>query len=515
MSRTKKALAALLILVLLGSLFAGAIWKLTHFFLVDFRFYPRNATALDLRGQEVSVAHYQRLRRRLPNCDITWDVPFQGSLYPTDTESITVTSLTDKDVKALAYLTDLETVDATSCTDYPQLLALRWQHPQADIRYNVTLGGKVYPGDTGSLAITTIGADEVAMLEYLPELTAVTVGGEEDMQNFSQLQAYCQDRGLEFGVRIGDKVFGTDTQAITAEGITDKELNLLQMLPELKTIHIKDPKASAEGLLAYRVACPGIQLSWEQSVCGKAFSDGAKEIDLTGLKVKSLEQLSTAMTYFPRAEKLILDDMSLENESLAAYREQVREQYKVVWTVQCGKKLTCRTDALSFMPVRERVYYFNDEEAYNLRYCEEIEALDIGHMSIHDVSFVQYMPNLKYLILAHTQVQDISPLSTCKNLIFLELDWSPVRDFSPLVGCTALEDLNVGKTYAAVDPLCKLTWLKNLWMVGRGSSAWPVTQALTDTKVVAAGDATVASGWRNLPNYYDMRDALEMHYMSW
>jgi Leucine-rich repeat (LRR) protein len=168
------------------------------------------------------------------------------------------------------------------------------------------------------------------------------------------------------------------------------------------------------------------------------------------------------------------------------------------------------------MPVRENVYYFNDEEAYNLRYCEDMVCVDIGHMSIHDIDFVRYMPNLQYLILAHTQVQYIEPISSCKKLKFLELDWSPIRDLTPLKECTALEDLNLGNTFADFAPIKKMTWLKNLWMIDCSTRArYEMTQALPDTRVMVTGAATVANGWRDLDNYYAMRDLLGMHYMSW
>ena len=166
------------------------------------------------------------------------------------------------------------------------------------------------------------------------------------------------------------------------------------------------------------------------------------------------------------------------------------------------------------MPVREHVYYFLDEDAYNLRYCEDMLCVDVGHMGLTNIDFVKGMPHLQILILAHNgQLQDISPISSCKELIFLELDWSAVKDFTPLVGCTSLEDLNIGLTYPSVEPLMQMTWLKNLWMVDRGG-AYQLSQALPDTKIVASADVTVGAGWRNLPNYYKMRDMLGMEYMK-
>ena len=84
------------------------------------------------------------------------------------------------------------------------------------------------------------------------------------------------------------------------------------------------------------------------------------------------------------------------------------------------------------------------------------------------------------------------------------------------MGCTALEDLNLGNTFADFEPIKQMTWLKYLWVIDCNSgTAYSMSQALPDTKVQGAGDATVDSGWRDLDNYYAMRDALGMHYMSW
>mgnify|MGYP001658709574 FL=1 len=75
------------------------------------------------------------------------------------------------------------------------------------------------------------------------------------------------------------------------------------------------------------------------------------------------------MAYLPDAEQVFLGKCGLDNEELAALRERVRDSYKLVWTVQLGKKLTARTDDTTFMPVREHVCYFLDDDAYNLCYC--------------------------------------------------------------------------------------------------------------------------------------------------
>jgi len=208
-----------------------------------------------------------------------------------------------------------------------------------------------------------------------------------------------------------------------------------------------------------------------------------------------------------------VSDCGLDNETLAKARDEKRDIYKLVWTVQCGK-LTVRTDDIFFMPVKYNVYYFHDEDAYNLRYCEDMVCIDIGHMSIHDIEFVRYMPNLKYLVLAHTTVLDITPLESCKNLVFLELDWTGISDYTPLLGCTSLEDLNLGKTYGDPEPIKQMTWLKNLWWTERNYSFKQEMEAvLPNTHKEFNAKHTVGNGWRQLQNYYDMREILGMEPM--
>ena len=136
----------------------------------------------------------------------------------------------------------------------------------------------------------------------------------------------------------------------------------------------------------------------------------------------------------------------IANEEMAAYRDRVRDQYKVVWTVRLGPNIALATNADNFMPNHFGVGQLPDSYAYNLRYCEEMVCLDVGHMTLTDISFVEYMPNLKYLILAWTEVQYIEPIRSCKNLVFLELDHSCIRDISPAetFGMVYLEAMSQG-----------------------------------------------------------------------
>lgn len=565
MYQKERKLNPVLLIVLAAALLAVgiAVWFLLTHVWVAGAFYSRNADVLDLRFADVTTADYDKLRKKAPNSEILWRIPFQGKTYDQDTDVLYVTSLTDEDVATLDYFTRLKTVEAQECTDYPQLAALTARRPEVTVEYTVTIDGRAYPQDTAVVSISGITEEEINLLTYLPELTAVTAVGCRTPEQMTRLRDFCQEKGLSFALRFGTKTYPDTVQELDVTGVTDGELELLQLLPELKTLHLKNPEADPETVAQLRSTYPKADISWEVEIAGVSFPDDTKEVDLSAVLESSaaqtaaataagsqtaagaqtttktqtttgtatgtqstketqstapavtlnLEDLEKKMSYLSDAKQVFLGKCGLDNEKLAALRERVRDSYKLVWTVQLGKKLTARTDDTTFMPVREHVYYFLDEDAYNLRYCEDMLCVDVGHMGLTNIDFVKGMPHLQILILAHNgQLQDISPISSCKELIFLELDWSAVKDFTPLVGCTSLEDLNIGLTYPSVEPLMQMTWLKNLWMVDRGG-AYQLSQALPDTKIVASADATVGAGWRNLPNYYKMRDMLGMEYM--
>ena len=514
MSRKKTLLMVFLVLIVLLSVALGMFWHMRHYVLVDLEFYPRGVRQLDLRDREITIRHYEKLRRRIPECAVLWNVPFQEIVIPCDAEEISVSALSEKDIRILEYFSCLESVNAETCTDYDALLYLHQQRPDLKVHYSIQLGSETYGSESELVALNNVTVEEITMLSYLPNLKQVLCGGGE-VETISQLKEYCRENQLEFLLSLGGDRIPLDTQAVTAEAVTDQQIGLLKFLPAMKQLHIRQPQASAQKLLDLQQSLPDTAITWEREVCGTMVSSDAQQIDLSACEITSLEILDQQMAYFPNAKLVFLGECGLDNELLAEHRNRVRDRYKLVWTVSCGS-LNVRTDAVTFMPVREYVYYFNDEEAYNLRYCEDMVCIDVGHMSIHNIDFVEFMPDLEYLILAHTQLSHIDPISSCKKLKFLELDWCPLKDLTPLKGCTALEDLNLGNTFADFAPVGEMTWLKNLWMVDCSTRArYEMAQALPDTRVMVTGAATVANGWRELDNYYKMRDLLGMQYMSW
>jgi len=533
LNKLKKWLMLLMFVLLLATVVAGVFWSRAHYVMVGFTLYEKDLETLDLREEEISVSRYEKISAALPDCDIHWNVPFQNTAYPEDVSEITITTLAETDLAALAYLPELETIHAEHCRDYGVLAQLCRAYPHLQVDYSIAFSdGSTYELDAQEVTVSSVTEEDVQLLQYLPELKRVTVKGNGDLGSIDAFRGTARNMGLDFGIHIGGRVVLDTETDVELPGLKEEELYLLELLPSIQTLHIQNPDTAATSLLAMRQVYSDMKITWEVDIAGKTYGDSVTEVDLSSVVVKDLEEVERQMAYLPEAEKLILglcgiDDgawgnsksdlavCEIENETVAAFRDRVRDRYKVAWTVRLGPNIALRTDVDNFMPGHFNVGRLFTAHAYNLRYCEDMVTLDIGHMTLSDVSFLEFMPKLKHLILAWTEVQYIDAIRNCKELVFLELDNSCIRDYSPLVDCTALQDLNIGNTYANIEPVLEMTWLNNLYMIkGSSTAAYKASQALPDTHVVSSGVATVASGWRRLQNYYDMRDNLNMPYST-
>ena len=517
--KTLRWVTAIAGLLLMGVIAFTAVQTVRRYVLVEGELYPRQAQ-LDLRDSELTERTYEKLQRKLPDSTILWSVPFQGKLLSNDVEEIAVTELTERDSELLKYFEQLQVLDGRNCDDLDALVRAQQMYPDCQVLYTVTVNGTDYPQDARHVETSGLTDRDVAQMAYLPQLSEVTVSGCADYALLQQVQQQNPQWNLIYTVSLGGDVYASDTKDVTVQAATEADLgSAMKGFAELESVTLVNPEAPADYLVSLREQYPEVEIRWELEVQGVTYADDLTEVDISHMPLESLKQAETIGSYFPDLEKLIVDSGSIDNDTMAAFRETMRPNYKVVWTVVCGTgkfgSFEVRTDETTFMPLKHNMYYFLDEDAVNLRYCEDMVCIDIGHMAIKDISFVEHMPHLKYLILAHTTVLDITPLSSCKELVFLELDWTAIKDYTPLLGCTALEDLNLGLTYGDPTPISQMTWLKNLWWKGAGYKTRVLLEEnLPDTYLMLNPPYTVGWGWRKLQNYYDMRDLLEMPYME-
>lgn len=441
--------------------------------------------------------------------------------YAPDTRQVTVTELHMEDVEALCALPNLEAVDASGCTDYPALLELSRRLPDCKVVWQVG------PWHSEEHLLHAENADIALLREslpWLPRAAAVQMTGKlPEPEEIKAMEEAFPEVEFFWDVTVGGKTISSRSSELNLNGefITADDLNgLIARLPNLTHAELLDCGLLQEELLALTEAWPQVEFLWEMELFGKFVRTDAEEIDLSQTPISDVTELERRMACFYNLKKVDMCGCGVDNETMDALNRR-HEDVQYVWDVQiCWRRV--RTDITWFFPFRLDVDPRRDD-LYNLRYCTEVECVDIGHALVHDIEWAAYMPKLKYMLFGDTAVSDISPLADHKELVYLEMFKTPVTDYTPLLSCTALEDLNLGYTYGDAEVIAQMTWLKNLWW-HRPTPPWggPETQTrlnlgtlLPDTYVdVNYTDSSTGDGWRKLPNYYAQRDFLGMGYMD-
>ena len=475
--------------------------------------------SLDLRGTGLTGEEYALLTELLPQCTILWDVAFQGKFLPQDAENLTLTTLTAEEVALLDMLPGLLYVDAENCEDYALLMDLQQRHPDCYVSYSVTIGEEEWDCQVAELTLCDADCAELAeKLAYLPELQAVTLTGQlPDLEELSALQEQYPSIRVRAETVLGPVSPAEPTNQLTVEAGTEMTLSqveaALEYFPALIFADMSGSGLSDGDMMHLSDTFPDITFLWDMTIAGVAIPTDSTEIDLSGYEVTDLAAVEAALPYFPNLEKVVMCGCGIDSETMDALNKRY-EDIRFVWSVYLGNVLL-RTDATYFMPVKWGAQV-TTEDLYNLCYCTDIVCVDIGHMDVSSCEWAAYMPNLKYLLMADTQVSDLTPLENLKNLEYLELFLTQVRDLTPLVGCTALKDINLCYTYADPTPLLQMPWLQNIWWSGHWAVSYNAhlfREMNPDIRLEYTTVSSTGGGWRELPNYYAMRDLVGMGYM--
>lgn len=412
---------------------------------------------LDVRGHRLSVDEYEALCEALSGCDILWKVPFQNQYLEETIRQLKVTQLSENDLDMLKYFPDLNVIDATGCYDYGMLQELQANRPDLQIIYTVEIDELEYQPDVAELTLeNTDGVDLLAALPYLPCVTDVYLKG---------------------------------------------------TLPDPDTIY--------EWMCLY----PNVVFHWDFEVLGVQTSSTATELILNDIAIENTEAVESVLKYFYSLSRVEMCNCGIPSEEMDALWKRHPET-RFVWTINIRDE-TVRTDILALIPYKlgyDIDHPLFDKDCRELKYCVDLICLDMGHMKIRDVSFLNYMPKMQYLVLVDMPCRDFSAIAKLTDLIYLELFNVKFSETEILLNLTKLQDLNIGYTPTPnLDVLTQMTWLKRLWVPGTKLSEKEyqrLQQQLPDTQVVMHVVGSTGGHWRDNDNYRAMRDLLGMHYME-
>ena len=159
---------------------------------------------------------------------------------------------------------------------------------------------------------------------------------------------------------------------------------------------------------------------------------------------------------------------------------------------------------------------FTEKSLEIMKYAPDLQALDMGHNDIRDISFLRLMPKLELLILADNEIDDLTPLGDLKELRYCEIFMNRFSDLSPLSGCPELLDLNIVRTnVTSLDGLEGCTKLERLWapqrkQVDEASIERFIASHPNCQLVWGTSDAT-GQGWRDHWRYKHYVSCFKTH----
>lgn len=516
----KKVLCVLLAILVIFALAAGAGYGLawyqgTHVTVGGHSYYIYE-TELDLTDRNMSIAEFEQLKAVLPECNISWLVPFQGNRYPTGTTSLTVSSFTQEDMDLLlAYFPNLTTLDATACEDYGLLRTFQAAMPDCKVSYQVNLGG--VSASLTDTALTLENEDYTLEtltenLQYLPDITELILKKTDlTLDEIEALKSVYPDINIHctveiLGAEYDSTINQLDLSAMTAADVETVAQNL-EMLPNLELVELMDASGNSSlsptDVKQLLDMAPTTAFHYAFDFYGQKLSSDMEEVVLTKVTIgdEGEAALRTALDLMPKCRRFVLDTCGFSNGVLAKVRDDYRDRTQIVWRISFATRGSCLTDVEIFRCVG------NLEKNYEqVQYCEDVVYMDVGHCErLRTIEFVAKMPKLKAAIFSGSEITDLSPLANCKELEFLELGFCGyVEDLSPLKNCTNLRMLNIGNT--KVEDLSALDNI-NLSHLGArrnsvGTSRVPREEQLRFERLHPAcwttweGEQPYGTGWR-------------------
>ena len=509
---------------------AAAAWFFSSYSVFSGRVIPRRADVIDLRGSEISVQKAEALAAEHPGKTVLWDVPLSGGSRPSDAEDLEITALSLSDIPLFSCFPNLKSVDASGCTDYEALLALRAACPALELTAFVSVGGKAVPMDAqrAVLRADTPLEELLEKLPFLPELYRVSfTGGAVSYEMQDALTAAFPALSFRWDVELLGRTASSAAKELSFAGSSLSERDVhtlcenLFRFPSLERIDLTGCGLTPEQIKAVRSASGAVTV-YELELFGKTVSTDALELDFSGIRMglSGAAVIEEALGEFPLLEKVVLCDCGISNEDMAALNDR-HENVRFVWRVYFSE-FSLRTDDTNFIAARVRnefpIYSYELEV---LKYCPDLQALDLGHKNITSLDFLRYVPYLKYLIIVENDVNDITPIGELQELTYLEMFWTKCEDISPLQNCKALTDLNISYIYCrpakCLETLVNMPQLERLWYCGNNLNAEQLEElqtALPDTEMyLAAHGEPTGSTWREHPHYFEMRDFFGMYYM--
>lgn len=285
-------------------------------------------------------------------------------------------------------------------------------------------------------------------------------------------------------------------------------------------VDLTDVPLTAEDRRLLLSRYPEVDFRWTVPLCGLEVSSQATEVDLCGRWSGDVEELRDALDGLPAVKNVWMWDSSISRADQLALRQAYPDVF-FGWTITINSGHELRTDDTAFSTLGRKPQLIpSNMTAFTL--CPNLLALDVGHNTIMDLSFLYHCNQLKILILADDELTDITPLACQTELEYLELFLNDITDISALANMTKLRDVNLAfNDITDLSPLYDLPNLERVWLmanwhlsedeVARLKEHQPDCEIVTRSDGATGevmrpnGDLIPGSSWRDHPHYFTIR----------
>ena len=253
-------------------------------------------------------------------------------------------------------------------------------------------------------------------------------------------------------------------------------------------------------------AHPDVSFTYNVTLYGLTFPGDATTIDFEGVTIQDVTELKEGLSLFHRLEYALMYDSPIAREDMDALAEAF-PHLRWGWTLKLGSHKV-RTDITAFSSLHSYNGTRYTSAYYSaLKYCWQLQALDLGHNKLTSIHFVGELTQLRVLILADNQISDITPLQNLRQLEYVELFMNKISDITPLAHMDNLMDLNLcfNARLSDIDTVLTLPKLERLWASHCKLSKEyqdALAEKLPDVKIVYSSRGSTAAGWREHPRYH-------------
>ena len=440
--------------------------------------------------------------------------------------------LRGKNIDDISPLYEMDNLKALDIRNNPveqqDVIEFMEKEPGCAVLWSVALASEYYDSNAESIDFTdneNFEYEEAAdVLAYFPGLKAVELQcGNLSAEQYHGLQAMYPEIKINMSVQMCGEYYDADTKEIVFAECEDINIDALAYFNHIEKVDFGENILDTAIMDTALEICPDAEFVWNVELLDEIYSSSEKEIDVSYTPVLDFADFKSRVKYLTSLQKINMTYCYLKNDQM----EELTEEYpdvKFIWRVRVGS-WELSTDVKAFSTGKKEVFdgirYYGDgdekplldDDIVNLKYCTDLEALDIGHqMYITDFSFLEHMPKLKILIVAWTQLTDITLITHLQDLEYLEIFSNKIEDFSALSQLPNLKYLNCSNNEMDnIDVFLDMPQLEKLWLVSceniSPEDRQRLTDGLPDCEIVFDAASPTNGGWRSRDNevYAEMR----------